>query len=224
MINPHISEKYSNLSDRELVDKIIDVPHDEDAAAYLINTRYVPLLRKIYGKVFNNNLSWYEDCLQDLFVFLKGADMHWNKFRTFEWKCKLGTWLDRTAYHRFVERKPFLIGMPDNTVFIDEDSTDGRQLQLPDMGVQEYEKREREVLLTEAIGMLKDPDQKFVVLKRLQGYDSREIALLMQKRWEKHGIVKYNNKNQRVVPNAAYVDVRMQRAKDNLRDILRKLM
>ena len=83
---------------------------------------------------------------------------------------------------------------------------------------------EMHVLLMEAVGMLKDPDQKFVVIKRLQGYNSKDIALLLQKRWEKHNIVKYNNKKQMVVPDAAYVDVRMQRAKDNLEIILKKVL
>lgn len=43
-------------------------------------------------------------------------------------------------------------------------------------------------MLLEAIGMLKDPDQKFVILKRLQGYNSKEIAELLTKAWEKHGV------------------------------------
>ena len=72
----------------------------------------------------------------------------------------------------------------------------------------------------EAISLLKDADQKFVMIKRLQGYNSKEIAILLQKRWAKHGIVKYNNKKQIVVPDAAYVDVRTQRAKENLLKII----
>lgn len=214
----------SIFNDREIVDRIITFPYDDEAAAYLIQVRYAPLLKSIYRKVFDNDLSWYEDCLQDFFIFLKGKDLSWSKFRTFEWKSKLGTWLGRIAYNRFLERKPFLIGNPENTIFIDDDEKDGRVIQLPDRGEQEYEKTEMNILLMEAISLLEDPDQKFVVLKRLQGYNSKEIAQLMQKRWEKHGIVKYNYKNQRVTPDAAYVDVRMQRAKDNLGSILKTLM
>jgi len=86
--------------------------------------------------------------------------------------------------------------------------------------VEDYERRQLKVLLLEAVGQLDDPDQKFVILKRLQGYDSREIALLLQKRWEKHGIRKFNNRHEEVVPDAAYVDVRTQRAKENLRKII----
>ena len=76
----------------------------------------------------------------------------------------------------------------------------------------------------EAIGQLKDDDQRFVILKRLQGYNSKEIAVLLQKKWQKHGIKKYNNKKELVVPDAAYVDVRTQRAKENLRIIIVELI
>lgn len=224
MMESKFLEKYSNLSDKELVEKIIDVPHDDEAAAYLLQTRYAPLLRNIYQKVFNDDHSLYGDCIQELFIYLKGKDLNWNKFRTFEWKSTLGVWLDRIAFNRFRERKPYLIGKQVKSISIDDDSKPGNHLQLPDMGKQEYEKNHLHVILMEAIGMLKDPDQKFVVLKRLQGYNSKEIAILMQKRWEKHGIVKFNNKKQIVVPDAAYVDVRMQRAKDNLEIILKKIM
>ena len=72
--------------------------------------------------------------------------------------------------------------------------------------------------------MLKDPDQKFVILKRLQGYNSKEIAELMNKSWVKHGIKKYDNNGNLVVPTSGYVDVRTQRAKKNLKEIILKLL
>ncbi len=72
--------------------------------------------------------------------------------------------------------------------------------------------------------MLKDPDQKFVIIKRLQGYNSTEIARLMKKSWDKHGVKKYDNKGNIVDPTSAYVDVRAQRAKENLKEIIVKLI
>ena len=101
-----------------------------------------------------------------------------------------------------------------------DDDPDRPSIQLPDGGEEDYERRQRKVMLMEAIGQLKDDDQRFVILKRLEGYNSNEIALLLQKRWQKHDIVKYNNKGQRVVPDATYVDVRTQRAKENLRILI----
>lgn len=224
MMESAFRKKYSELSDKAVIDKVLANPHDEEAAIYLIYHRYSPLLKKMYRKVFDESTDWYEDCLHELFIYIKGPDQEWERLRSFEWRSKFGTWLGRIAYNKFLEIKPSLIGKVSETIYIDDDSEDRPKVVIPDSGVQEYEHKEMHILLMEAVSLLQDPDQKFVVLKRLQGYNSKEIALLMQKRWEKHGIVKYNKKSQKVVPDAAYVDVRMQRAKDNLAIILKKLM
>lgn len=63
---------YKEESDKEIVEKIITVPYNEEAAAYLLYNRYDPLLFKLYRKIFDKNLSWYDDCLGDLFDYLKG--------------------------------------------------------------------------------------------------------------------------------------------------------
>ena len=87
-------------------------------------------------------------------------------------------------------------------------------------GKEAFERRMRKVMLMEAVGQLKDADQKFVILKTLEGYDSSEIALLLAKKWRKQGIVKYDNLGNAVVPSAGCVDVRRQRAKAELKRIL----
>lgn len=223
MMEVHFHKKYAKYSDEEIVRSIVDTPHDEEAAAYLIYNRYAPLLRNIYRKVFDNDTFWYGDCLNDLYLFLKGKDLEWNKLKTFEWKSKLSTWLSKTAYNRFLEFKPTLLGKIKNHICVDDDYSTKLPLQFFDDREQDHERREKEILLLEAVSLLEDPDQKFVILKRLQGYNSKEIALLLQKRWEKHGVVKYNNKKQIVVPDAAYVDVRAKRAKEILKTIITKL-
>ena len=73
---------YKEESDKEIVEKIITVPYNEEAAAYLLYNRYDPLLFKLYRKIFDKNLSWYDDCLGDLFDYLKGKNQDWNKLRT----------------------------------------------------------------------------------------------------------------------------------------------
>ena len=215
---------YAELNDKEIVNKIINKPYNEEAAAYLIYNRYDPLLHKLYREIYDKDPSWYEDCLGDLFGFLKGKERDWNKLRTFQWRSKFGAWLSRTARHRFIEIKPYLIGKIENPLSIDDTDGDKAPVQLPENGGEEYERLERKILLMEAVGMLKDPDQKFVILKRLQGYNSKEIAELMKKSWAKHGIKKYDNKGNLVVPTSGYVDVRTQRAKENLKEIIVKLL
>ena len=215
---------YAELNDKEIVNKIINKPYNEEAAAYLIYNRYDPLLHKLYREIYDKDPSWYEDCLGDLFGFLKGKERDWNKLRTFQWRSKFGAWLSSTARHRFIEIKPYLIGKIEKSLSIDDTDGDKTPVQLPENGGEEYERLERKILLMEAVGMLKDPDQKFVILKRLQGYNSKEIAELMKKSWAKHGIKKYDNKGNLVVPTSGYVDVRTQRAKENLKEIIVKLL
>ena len=215
---------YAELNDKEIVNKIINKPYNEEAAVYLIYNRYDPLLHKLYREIYDKDPSWYEDCLGDLFGFLKGKERDWNKLRTFQWRSKFGAWLSSTARHRFIEIKPYLIGKIENPLSIDDTDGDKAPVQLPENGGEEYERLERKILLMEAVGMLKDPDQKFVILKRLQGYNSKEIAELMKKSWAKHGIKKYDNKGNLVVPTSGYVDVRTQRAKENLKEIIVKLL
>lgn len=219
--------KYDAFTDREIVELVTHPADgkkpDDEGVAYLLYQRYDPLLHKIYYAVVSKNDDLYGDCLSDLFEYLKSGEPAWRKLINFEWRCSFGSWLRVTARNRFLEYKPQLIGKLKNVISIDGTPNDP-PVQLPDNGKYEYEDRESKVMLMEAISLLKDDDQKFIMIKRLQGYNSKEIALLMQKRWAKHGIVKYNNKRQIVIPNAAYVDVRTQRAKENLEDIIRKLM
>lgn len=226
---------YDGYTDKELVELAIQPPigkkPNEEGVAFLLYNRYAPLLHKLYLKIYGKQYDLYGDCLNDLFIYLKSGEPVWRKLINIEWRSSFGTWLGITARHRFIEIKPTLIGKCLNTLSIDGDTSaslntrkDRNPIQLPDNGVEEYENKERKVILMEAISLLKDADQKFVMIKRLQGYNSKEIAILLQKRWAKHGIVKYNNKKQIVVPDAAYVDVRTQRAKENLQKTIYQLM
>lgn len=229
-------QNYEDYTDRELVELAIQPPigkkPNEEGVAFLLYNRYDPLLHKLHLEIYGKQDDLYGDCLNDLFIYLKSGEPVWRKLISFEWRSSFGTWLGTTARHRFVEIKPTLIGKCPNTLSIDGGSAnlspsgepERGSIQLPDNGIEEYEDKERKVILMEAISLLKDADQKFVMIKRLQGYSSKEISILLQKRWAKHGIVKYNNKKQVVVPDAAYVDVRTQRAKENLQKIINKLM
>lgn len=215
---------YKALSDKELVAKVTNIPSNEEAAAYLIYNRYDPLLRKIYKTVYNEDLYWYDDCLGDLFDYLKGKQQDWGKLKSFQWRSPFGSWLKKTARNRFIEIKRYLIGKIENPISIDDADEDKAPIQLPDDGVEDFERIQRKVLLMEAIGMLQDRDQRFVILKRLQGYNSKEIAELLKKSWDKHNIKKFDNKGNVVIPTSGYVDVRTQRAKENLKEIIIKLI
>ena len=211
-MNPVSTSKYARLSDREIINSIITNPYNEEAAAYLLYERYTPKFRKLCRDIYGT-CDVYYDCVDDLFIFLKGNNLDWDKLRSFEWRSKFSTWIGTTASRRFIEIKPLLIGKLKNSFPIDKYAS-------PDKDKEAFERRMRKVMLMEAVGQLKDADQKFVILKTLEGYDSSEIALLLAKKWRKQGIVKYDNLGNAVVPSAGYVDVRRQRARVELKRIL----
>lgn len=220
-------QNYESYNDKELIEFATkpqtDKKPNEEGVAYLLYKRYDPMLHKLYLGIYERRFELYGDCLSDLFYYLKKGNPAWRKLMNLEWRCTFGTWLRVTARNRFVEIKPFLTGKILNPVSIDAyDKT--YPVLLHEGSKEDYEDNERKVILMEAISLLKNEDQKFVMTKRLQGYNSKEIAELLQKRWQKHGIVRYYNNKDVVVPDAAYVDGRTQRAKDNLRMIIKKLI
>lgn len=230
MKNMYFRKEYNNMTDRELVELAIKPEEgkrpDSEGIVYLIYDRYDPLLHSLYIKVFNNTLDLYHDCLADLYTYLNSGNPEWRKLVKFEWRSSFGTWLKPTAYNRFLEIKPYLIGKSQNVISVDDDSDGKPRVQLPDGGDEEYYLREQRILIMESVSMLKDEDEKFVIIKRLEGYNSKEIACMMNNVWEMRGIVKYNYKNKVktiVVPDSRYVDLKTQRAKDSLKRILNRI-
>ena len=215
----HYKLDYSKLSDKQIVDRVLAEPHDDEAAAYLLHDRYAPLIYHLYH-CFTADDTWFDDCVDELFIHLKGKEPAWNALALFEWRSTFGYWLRRTAYTKFREILPKLIENGGNNVSIDKDYPQQPLVQLSDGDKESEERRMNKVMLMEAIGRLKDDDQRFVILKRLEGYRSKEIAELLKLKWEKHGIVRYNNDHEVVVPDAGYVDVHTQRAKKELKKLM----
>lgn len=215
----HYKLDYSKLSDRQVVAKILAEPHDEEAAVYLLHDRYTPLLRKLYC-CFTSNAIWFDDCVDELFMYIKGKDGSWRILVNFEWRSTFGYWLKRIAYSKFRDILPKLIENHGRNVSIDNNNPMQMPLQLPDRNKETTEHRMDLVMLMEAIGKLKDDDQRFTMFKRLEGYKSKEIAEMLKIKWKKYGIVKYNNDNEVVIPDEGYVNVHMQRARKELKIIL----
>jgi len=214
--------RYMTQTDKELVEAIIRIPPDEGAAVFLLYEKYTPKFKKLYTDIYQD-MSWYDDCMNDLFAYLKGKNQDWRTFRTFEWRSKFSTWIGQVARNRFLEIKPYLIGKIENPLSIDDNENGKKPVVLPDEYQEDYERRQRKVLLMEAVGLLKDMDQKFVILKTLQGYNSAEIADMLALKWQKEGTEKYDNKGNLVTPTPGYVDVRRQRAKEQLKRIIVEL-
>lgn len=214
------SKRFQGLTDQELVSRILSVPSDVEAAAYLLNQKYMPLLRKTYLKVFDGNDDWWEDCSQDFFIFMCGKHGDWRKLGTFHWESSLGTWLGKIAYNFFLEEKKRLI---DSHIILTETLSELLPERNHGAAWQVHSQEEQRLLLLESISLLPDPNQKFVLLRRLEGYDSQEIAEQMQLVWKRNGTVRFDSVGNRVVPSAAYVNVLAQRAKKNLKIIIQHL-
>lgn len=213
-LNNAIKDKYTRLSDKELVDAIIkEGKHDEEAATFLLWNRYDGLLHKHFYNLIHLDLNeWYDYSVTSLFMYLRGENGEWDKLRNFGWKSKFCYWFKKVSYNHFNDVREDLIEKGVIVVSIDEDGP----IDLIDGDV---ERIRRKTELLEAIAQLQDIDQKFVVLKRLQGYNSKEIACLLQKMWDKNGIVRMD-KGHKVEASVGYVDVRMQRAKKELKKIM----
>lgn len=205
---------YKSLTDRQIVDIVLSVPHNEEAAFYLLYNRYNLLLHKIYRMLTKDDI-WFEDCLDELFIHLRGKDGSWHALANFEWRSKFGHWLTRVAKNKFKEVLSKLIENGGFNLSIDNDDQDRQKIQLSDE--ESRERRMKKVMLLEAISLMNNDDYKFVILKRLEGYNSKEMAILLHKRWQKHGIMKYNNKHEVVIPDEHYVNTCMERAKKTLK-------
>ena len=210
---------YSKFSDKQIVEKILGIPPNEEAAAYLLHDRYSPLLRKLY-RCFTTDDTWFVDCVDELFISLKGKDCSWHALAAFEWRSTFGYWLRGVAFNKFRDLLPKLIENGGRNVSIDNDDPQKPSKHIPGGGEKDIERFLRKVMLIEAFWKLEDDDQRFVMMKRLEGYRSKEIAKLLKFKWKKHGIVKYNNENKIVVPDEDYVNVLAQRAKRALKRIM----
>ena len=213
---------YTKLTDRQIVEKILAKSPNEEAAAFLLHTRYNPLLQKIYNQLTKDD-SWFDDCVDELYMHIKGKDGSWQALSNFEWRSTFGCWLKRVAWKKFREVLPKLIENSGHNVPIDNDDPQKPKVWIPVDGEKDIEHFLRKVMLMEEVNKLVDDKQRFVLQKRIEGYPSKAIAILLQMKWKKEGIVVYNNKNEIVVPDEHYVDVLMQRGKKELRKIMVEL-
>ena len=220
------NDQYAKLSDKEIVERIITEPYDEEAAVYLIYDRYLPLCTAVCKRIFNN-AEGVEELQSEVFILLKGRQCDWHPLRSFQWRSSLGTWLKIIAFNLSLELRRQLIENEGRNISLDVsvENEEGKpskvDISLDDEA--ERERRYRMVLLQEAINALENPDQRFVLVKRLQGYSSKEIAAQLQEYWHRQNIVRYNNKGQFVVPDSGYVDNLFKRGYDKVRIIYKTI-
>ena len=220
--------KYESCDDKQLVDMILAVPHNDEAAVFLFYNRYLSLLDGI-RKDLSISPSWFDECMDELFIHLKGKGGDWKPLASFKWDSSLGTWLHTVARNKFCEIKLKVIEKGRTNVSIDaetvydKDGVKKHGIQIAVDDKDEEERRYKKIIVLEAIAKLED-DDKFIMIKRLEGYDSKTLAMRLQERWEMHGIVRRTPKGDIVVPSAAYIDNRVKRAKESLKKMLKDII
>lgn len=218
--------KYECLSDKDIVNLIITDPYDEEAATFLIYDRYEPLCKAICMRTLDG--IQHLDALQsELFILLKGKQHDWQVLKSFQWRSQLSTWLKITAYNLSLDLRKELIDNNGLNTSLDQgwDEEDPKH-HVVDIPFSEEKKSERRydmMVLNEAIHLLDNTDQRFVLIKRLQGYNSKEVAAMLQLFWRENGIVRYNNKKQTVIPDNGYIDNLFKRGYDKVKAIYQSL-
>lgn len=219
--------RYEGLSDKEIVTLIITEPYDDEAATYLIYDRYEPLCKAICMRALNG--VHHLDALQsELFMHLKGKQYDWHVLRSFQWRSQLSTWLKITAYNLSLELRKQLIENNGSNASLDEGWDEEAPnnhplLEIPYNEEKKIERRYNLIVLNEAIHLLDNPDQRFVLIKRLQGYSSKEVATMLQQIWAENGIVRYNSREQIVIPDSGYIDNLFKRGYDKVKAIYKSL-
>lgn len=218
--------RYEGLSDKEIVERIITDPYDEEAATYLIYNRYEPLCKTICMTTLNgvHNL----DALQsELFMLLKGKRQDWHVLRSFQWRSQLSTWLKITAYNLSLDLRKSLIENNGYNTSLDkrwdDEDLNHHVVDIPFSEEKRIERRYDMMVLNEAIHLLDNTDQRFVLIKRLQGYSSKEVAMTLHEYWKENGIVRYNSKKQVVIPDSGYIDNLFKRGYDKVKAIYKSL-
>lgn len=221
-----LNDQYAKLSDKEIVERIITEPYDDNAAVYLIYNRYLPLCTAVCKRIFNN-AECLDELQSELFILLKGRRCDWHPLRSFQWRSSFGCWLKITAFNLSLGLRRQLIENEGRNISLDVsvENEEGKpsKVEIPVDEEAERECRYRMVLLQESINSLENPDQRFVLVKRLQGYSSKEIAAQLNEYWSRQNIVRCNNKGQVVVPDSGYIDNLFKRGYDKVRIIYKTL-
>lgn len=211
-------DRYSRMSDREIIDLILAKPCDGYAADYLILEKYSPMLRRIYNKIYKSDRhDYFDDCKSELKIYLMGKDLSWNKLKGIEFKECISTWLETTSQRFFLAIKPRLIDICTESVSIDEENPEKPMIKIPANVEGNYDVQESMAVVVEAMATLTE-NERFCMWMDMKGYAHKDIAKMLCLKWEREGILVKSNKNgvKYVTPDVGYVNVRIQRAKEKI--------
>ena len=213
-------QQYKDLDDRQIIDMVL-FDGNEEAMLFLIFERYSPLLKKLCMRYYDD-LYYLEQLQVELLILLKAND--WHAVRGFGWRSSFGTWIGTVAGNLFIKKMSELIGIDKFPVSIGENGEDG-EVNIPEPEPS-HENDIDMILIIEAIQQLEDKDQRFILLRELDGYTPKEIARQLESYRRKENRLKtrkVNGQIEEIIPSAEYVHMLKGRAKDNIRVIISEL-
>lgn len=205
-----LHQVYDTMDDKQLLERILADQSDENAAWYLIYKKYDPLIRKKCLYYFGNH-SNLDDIRNDLFVNLKGKNSDWAPLRSFSWDSTFGTWLNSVVSHQCYQNlNKTKEGASDvNFVSLDDEKN---KIDVPysvDLSAI-IDVRIKMALIFSAISSLAI-DERLILVMKYNNHRSKEIAELLNYRWQADEVVLKNNTGNIVEATADYVDMRYKR-------------
>ena len=205
-----VIHSYRSLSDRELVSMILN--GNEEVFLFLLYDRYkADVLYHVTA--FGQTDYYYEDIISLVYKSLRGNKQDWSPLSNFQWKCKFRTWLNKIIYNeccQFFKKKIEMVKSPSS------------------LSIEDSKERGDVLVLLEAIARLQDEDGRFILLRVLEGYSSKEIAVLLEMKRRSEGRIKRRPNGDEIIPSAGYVDNYKKRSllkiKANMKAIKEELL
>ena len=209
---------YKSLSDEQLIAAIRS--GNEEAAIFLIYNRYYSDLRYLCFNIYNSH-DYIDDLCHELYILLKGSNADWAPLASWQGVSSFRTWLNRVARRHFLKNRARLIGFRETKLYSANEGDPDPVERVPSKAISAEDRMAR-VMLVEAIGRLKNEEQRLVIIKELQGYSHAEIAQMLNQRRLAQNLVKQRKDGTVILVTAEAVDVLKQRAVQNLKmDLLK---
>ena len=221
----YMKDKYDKLSDQEIISLVVE-KGNEEVLTFLLYEKYYNRFCFLAYRYYRT-LYYLDDLIDELYIHLKGDDRGWKVLRSFQFKSKLETWTCRVASNLFQEKRAELIGFQEKTVSINvSDMKD--VMDLPE-SEPDYDPLDA-VLLLEAISCLEDEDDRFILLKELEGYSPKELSQMLAEKWKKRGQIKIrkvpntsDGSVKEVIPTVGYIYTRKSRVLKEVSTIMNEL-
>jgi len=157
---------YHCLSDRQLIDKIIE--NDPLAITHLLSVRTKGVFSYVKYNLFQNTYIETDDLISELYIFLQEDD--WKKLREFQYHSKLTTWLSVVVFRYFRKKHNHLV--TDNKAF--EPLNTQRDYNTSDGSIDTFHAK---IDLLDAINKIQNPTHKLVLFHlEIEGYDPEDMA------------------------------------------------